>query len=573
MTEPVDSDAVRVTAQGVRWLVVPEFAEAVEKLDLRAARRPERSDAAELVKDSTTRSVIRLPDPLEPEGPGIYLKRDKFRDWQDSARHLVVPTKAHVEWRMSRALRRAGIPTCRVPAIGLRRRCLLPVEGFVVSREIVGAVPLGELLEEGTEGLEAAHPGYRRELREELAGLTARLLGAGFHHRDYHVGNILVRPEAPAGERLFVLDLHSVRRRRPSRRRVRGMLTMLAHSVHNRGVGDEERAEFLRSFLRRWDGGSESAAEDWLRELRSSKRRFRRRHVRSRTKRCLKESSLFTGEAWDRFRVHRRRSFPREAALEAVRRHRQRVAGGRDDVRVFRDGGQGGRTELSLVECAELPPCEGGQPARPEERRRGRVCVKAFRRDRWADRLKDVFRPRSRARAAWVAHRLFRAADLPAPAPLALLEARGRLAGRPDYLIVEAVENDGDLHEYVTTHELSPGERTALGRAVAKVLDRLGREEIYHPDTKPTNFLVREREGGYGLWLVDLDRARHGRPLSKRQWAKCLARLDAGLPGRVTLLDRMRCLRRLSKGRWSARERLRMARRVRRMSLARGPKW
>ncbi|KPK64956.1 MAG: hypothetical protein AMK73_04380, partial [Planctomycetes bacterium SM23_32] len=87
------------------------------------------------------------------------------------------------------------------------------------------------------------------------------------------------------------------------------------------------------------------------------------------------------------------------------------------------------------------------------------------------------------------------------------------------------------------------------------------------------NVLVRRTDDGFRLYLVDLERTRFDRPLTRDRWVKCLARLNAGLPASVSLLDRMRCLRACGRGRWSARERLSVARDVYALSLTRRPAW
>jgi hypothetical protein len=290
--------------------------------------------------------------------------------------------------------------------------------------------------------------------------------------------------------------------------------------------------------------------------------------MRSRTRRCMVESSLFTADRGGGFRVRRRRDFPLESALEAVQRHREALS--RED----REAGarkQGRRTEVSVVPCPAVPPFGVGQPAPPERVGRGRVCVKGFRRDTWRERLKDTLRLRSRARANWMAARGLRVRGVPAAQPLALLESRPKLSGRPDYFVMEALEADGTLHEAQDT--LSETERRELARAVARLLNLMAEEEVYHPDTKPTNLLVKLRDGGPKLWLVDLDRTRFDAPMTDGRWVKVLARLNAGLGTDIALLDRMRCLREISRGRWDAPKRKEMARRVYELSLARGPLW
>jgi hypothetical protein len=120
---------------------------------------------------------------------------------------------------------------------------------------------------------------------------------------------------------------------------------------------------------------------------------------------------------------------------------------------------------------------------------------------------------------------------------------------------------------------MATGLRRRLGLAVADLLSHLAEQEVYHPDTKPQNILVREEAGGFALWLVDLDRVRFARPLTRTHWVKSLARINSGLNADVSLLDRMRCLRECSRGRWNGAERLQIARDVHAMSLTRDYAW
>ncbi len=540
-------------ARGMLWRTVAGFAETIPLLDLDGLRQPRELPPAELVKDSTTRTVARLDDPVLPDGPGLYVKRYKFRDLTDWLRYALVPTKAEQEWRVSRALQAAGIPACDVLAIAERRRACLPQEGFLVSREIEDTRVLADFAGQEHEA------DLRAELLDELAALTAALANGGFYHRDCHAGNLLVRPEAPAGRRLFVTDLHAIRRRRVGLRRMTHMLAMLWPTVEQLG-GDEVR--FLRALLGNWRGGpepSEVSVRGLAHRVRRRRQRLHRRHVRSRTKRCLKESSLFTRDVTEDFVVHRRRDFPVEAALEAVRCH-ELAREGRSEEGEFRQRSR--RTEVSVCPCSIVPARTQGQPARPEELAPGRVCVKAFvRRSAW-ERVKDALRPRSRARAAWVAARGMQVRGIPAAQPIALLESRRKLSGRPDYLVTEAIEHDDTLYGVLRRGDLSPGDRRRLAEAVADLLHRMAEEGVYHPDTKPGNILVRREGGRYGLWLVDLDRAGFPRRLSRSRWVKTLARINAQVPPDVPVLERMRCLRLCGRGRWDARERLELAREV-----------
>ena len=71
--------------------------------------------------------------------------------------------------------------------------------------------------------------------------------------------------------------------------------------------------------------------------------------------------------------------------------------------------------------------------------------------------------------------------------------------------------------------------------------------------------------------IQESDRVRFGAPFTWTQWVKLLARLNAGLPAEVTVLDRLRCLRQTRWGeRWG---RLKLAREVYQLSVTRRPVW
>ncbi len=560
----------RIRSHGLRWLCVEEFAEFLPLVDVDRVRRPDELGPDELIKDNTVRTVARLPDPLDPGGPGLYVKRFKFRSRGERLKHLVLPTKPVAEWRACRALQAAGIPTCDVLAIAVRRSGGLPREGLLISREVAGSHELRTFMREQMAGREKAQPGSGREIVEELGVLTADVLNAGFRHTDYHMGNVLICPEEPAGRRLYVLDHHSFRFGM-TRGRAAVMLGMLSISFDALELSGRKREVFWSAFLDRWKvtaKADQAARARWLLRVGRCRKQIGRRHIRSRTKRCLIESTVFARERTRDFVLHRRRDFPLEAALEAVGRHEAAMAGNTEDVTVHR---QVRRTQLSICPCPAVPPLDAGRPAPADRVGPGLVCVKAYRRASLLERLKDLLRVRSRARTAWVAAHGFAVRGIPAARPLALLESRRKMAGAPDYLITEALETDGALDD-VTKRGMSVEDKKRLGIAVAELLRLLEAQRVYHPDTKPNNVLVRRTADGFRLWLVDLDRASFDARPTRDRTVKVLARLNAGLSREVTALDRMRCLRAYWGDR-DPRDRRRMARQVHELSLTRRPKW
>jgi hypothetical protein len=343
------------------------------------------------------------------------------------------------------------------------------------------------------------------------------------------------------------------------------MLVYLADSTRHLGIRAADRVRFLRRYLARRRG---SAPPEAVRRSAEAIRRNwnsrHRRHMKSRTRRCVVESSQFTSDRSPRFTIHRRRTLSLAHAHRAIRWHEKAVAGETSPATVLKDSS---RTQMTC--------CRLGDGTR--------VFVKAFLRTSTGERLKDTLRPRSRARGVWVAHRGFRVRGLSAPAGLALLEARHKLSGDPDYVLTRAADADLNLYELSNeTGPRDPGGRhlgladvdiRSLGRAVADLFRSLVEKRVRHRDMKPSNILVKQEEDGFSLTLVDLDRALFDVTWTRRHWVLHLAQCNAGLPGEISILSRMRALRRCARGRWDARQRLRIAREVLRKSLERNCAW
>jgi len=566
----LDTKPTYVQAGDIRWLVAEGFAAVLASLDWQGTRDLKSFPERWLVKDNTVRTVAHLPDPAVPDGPGYFVKRYKFRSFKEKLKHLVVPTKAMQEWRICGDLRASGIPTCEVLAAGEGRKRALLREAFLISQEIPHTVELKKFVL--GRGWHEREGNYKEQLVEELACLTGRLVRLGYYHRDFHAGNILIQPDSPRGYRLFVLDLHSVRKRKLRPRHVLRMLSMLANSTDLPGVTPADRLRFLVLFLRTWKGVGRVARGEvlwWAGQVESKRKVLHTRHMRSRTRRCLVQSTLFTRHNYGAYYVHRRRDFPVESACKAAELHMQTLAG--------RDAGcclckEGDRTAVTLCPCDSVPPFEVNRPAEPHQLREGVVCVKSFSHRSLGDRLKDVFRFRSRARQAWIGLSGFAARGLPAAKPLALLERRNRLGAGPDFLIMEALSDTCTLHQFAE-RPLRQDERRALTEALARLLNELFDKAVYHPDLKPTNVLVQDVGGEVKLWLVDMARVRFQSHGAKRRWIRYLSQLNAGLPLRITMLDRMRFLRMCSGGEWDGQERLRIAKAVYEKSLRRRPLW
>lgn len=341
-----------------------------------------------------------------------------------------------------RAVFRSGEAVLKV---FLRRSGRAQREARVLERAAVLGVPVPELLAAGpgwlvtrfVEGREA-----RRADLERILPVVRHMHAVGMLHGDLHLGNISITASGPV-----LLDVQRARFLRflPALLR-RRELGYLAHSL---GDPLPEALEGVR-FWRDWRA---------------------QRHWRSRTKRCLVESSAFTA-----FGVGFRRRDEDPGALEALL----------------------------------LEPTRG---ERIKERDGGIY--------RHGARIAKQHRNRSRARAAWIGAQG--------------LEARGirtarALAWRGRWLVME--DAGRTLSDWVEAsfERARPEERAELARALGELLACLHRRGVYHADLKANNICWTP---GRSARLLDYGKVRFGWRVPQRRRIKNLAQLNAALPDSV----------------------------------------
>jgi len=311
-------------------------------------------------------------------------------------------------------------------------------------------VPVPELLESGPSWLAtrfaSGRPAQRADLPELLSAIR-RMHDAGMLHRDLHLGNLWITPQGP----LF-LDVQKARflPHVPAllRRRERGYL---AHSLGDPLPEALEDARFWRAVRAQ-------------------------RHWRSRTRRCLVESSAFTRFA--------------RAGEPGFRRREVDAAA----------------LERALGDLASAAPIVHGAAGR------------LYRAHGWI--LKRHTSARA-ARLAWIAGHG--------------LEARGIATGRAlawsgCWLVME--DAGPTLTDWVdgSFAAAAGAVQDELARALARTLAALHERGIYHADLKANNWCW---QPGAEPRLLDYGRVHFGLRVSERRRAKNLAQLNAALPDLV----------------------------------------
>lgn len=162
-------------------------------------------------------------------------------------------SKAERSWRVARAMARAGIDTPEPLLLVESERPDGP--SYYVSRQVEGAEEARYLLRAVNAG-RAAETYPRVDVDAFLAALgraARRLHDAGFWHRDFSSGNVLVSWDGGGGPaRLALVDLNRTRagRRPTTNERLRDLSRMMIHRPE-----DQER--FLAAY---WDGAPRPSA-------------------------------------------------------------------------------------------------------------------------------------------------------------------------------------------------------------------------------------------------------------------------------------------------------------------------
>lgn len=482
-----------------------------------------------VVKKGPHRVVYRVE---LPEG-SVYVKHYLVPGWKAKVRQWVRRGKGRNEGRRTRYLDAIGVPTITPIALGEQRKKKFLFENYLITPAIPDAVPLDEFVEQR---LPAFPEPRRSRVRRNLAGavgeLTARLHDAGFVHRDFHPGNVLVRLEADDRPALAMIDLDALRVCRKLKwEDAQQNLALLNHYFWLRS-GRADRRRFLACYLR----ARRTAPDDvkaFARGIETSTRTWAEQLWRRWGKRCQGTNKYFKTlrglHAWsiasrdlDRAEVYALLEDPDSPFY-------------RPDSVILK------RSRTATV--VETTMTVKGAPAR--------VVYKRFNRKKWLDPLLTYFRP-SRAWQAWQAGQHMASRAVPTPPNLAFL-ARTR-AFRDDplfwylphetYLITLKSEPSVTLNDYAreVLPTLDPRTRRervrAITLALARLLRSLHERSLSDRDLKTSNILIEGDPDApdVKLSVIDLVGVRLIHPLPEHRRVQNLTRLHlslADVPGRT----------------------------------------
>jgi glycosyltransferase involved in cell wall biosynthesis/tRNA A-37 threonylcarbamoyl transferase component Bud32 len=482
-----------------------------------------------ILRDNPVRTSFILSDE-EDERP-IFVKKYKYRGTGDKAKYFFLPSKAKSEWKALNRFQKWGIPVPAPIAFGDGHLFTIPRESYLITKVIPDAIPLNEWAGDAR-GASSSKTSFRSRCTaaRKLGHLVREIHEKGVLYRDLHAGNILVAEGDSAEPSIYFIDLHKAYKlnRVPLHLRIRD-LAQLANSL---STSRAMRWRFLKAYGQRGNGSQGDLKEIAHRTVAKAENLWRV-HLKSRTKRCLINSSQFGVTRERGWKLYFNRTFEAPSLVDLVERFKKRGW-----TKLLKD------TPKSSV--ATLPfPTQSGTLT---------LCVKRVK-GRGILALGKALLKKDRARRSWVGTHGMRVRGISAPEPVALIEKPGLGLNRESYLLTTFLEGVKELNSYVIERFDRPlsldnqKEKESFITSLAKRLSDLHHKGIYHADLKSNNILVKE-EGplSWEFYFIDCDRVRFKSELNFKELSNNLAQINASISSCMTPSDRLRFFKDYARG-------------------------
>jgi tRNA A-37 threonylcarbamoyl transferase component Bud32 len=460
------------------------------------------SRLAVVVKSHPARVVYRVGLP----GGTVFVKHCRITGPRAWAREVIRPPKARLEFENALLLRDRGLPAVEPLAWGAPASPW-PGQSVLITRELTGAIPFQEYLDQHLPLRSAAEQRLRRrQLTTAFAQFLARLHDAGITHPDPHPGNLLLELPAGCEPRFTLIDLHAIRFGQP----LPWPATLANLVEYNRWFQlrsfRTERARFWQVYTqarRTVHPGHPTDRITRARQLEQATHQANLRHWIGREARLVRSNRQFRRVALGAVGGVVVRDLPETVVTTLLREPDALLH--EPTTRFLK------RCETSLVAEIELPTPTGPLPAVMK-----RVSAS------WLAAAKNLFR-RSAMMRSWVHGHALRIRGLPTPRPLAVLHRYRWGMPATGYLLVENVPAAVGLDEALRRLR-DRSARAQLVQRVARLLRTMHDRGVSHRDLKAANILVTADQQPVVIDLVGV-RTRRQVPLARR--ARELARLNA----------------------------------------------
>ena len=319
---------------------------------------------------------------------------------------------------------------------------------------------------------------------EKVISAVARVVSAiheeGFFYRDLHAGNILVDTSDDDTLVIYPIDFHKVWHfsKLPAWMRVRD-LAQLKNSLSS-SASDQWR--FLKEYTRQ-SPSIKNPLKEFAGQINKKASQLWRVHLRSRTKRCLVESSEFAVRKGTQLSLYYRKTYT-EGQIRAILK--QYDTGSLSSHRTVLKETLKERVS-SVTVSSQDGTCK-------------RFLIKESRFTGLCNSIVRTF-TRSRSKRSWIAARGLQVRGIQTPVAIALIEDKRLGLLKRTILITEFLDDAYELNDYVLKcfgtkdNLLKNNRKDCFIAELAHQLQKMHSQGIYHADLKSNNILVTEKGG------------------------------------------------------------------------------
>ncbi|MGR3179225.1 MAG: lipopolysaccharide kinase InaA family protein [Candidatus Anammoxibacter sp.] len=552
------NDFLNYSDGDIRWVIKREYSDKIIKFlkeTFPSINDPQSQTT--VVKSNAVRSVKTITIGKDDI---LYFKHYIPKGWRDLAKFTLFGSKAEREWRNGCEILKMGVSAGEPVAYGEKMRGFVVSDNFLMVKAIPESIPISDILS-GTVFQNESGFKEKREILRRLSVFIIKLHKNGILHKDLHAGNILVNAGILDSQRsdplisdsktnnlsndlkntetgFSIIDLHDVRCKRALSLNTK--LKNLASNLYSltkycsRPQVLFVMKEYLNICLK------DQSEKHTIKHVNNLIIHFKRRHMLSRSKRCLKNSSGFSVKSYKNiddlmrasYRVYFRKSYNNGIINAAIKIHNESKKLHPDHV--IKD-----TPRVSVTAFRITDNVDNGD----EKSFDGTICVKEHKNPGVFRQIREAVLA-SRGKKAWYAANGFVVRKQATPMSIALVEIRKWGLLKSSLVISEYIEQATLVYIYVSNC-LSTSAGVTRKRnfieAFARSFKNIHKEGIFHADLKGGNILVKEiGETGWEFFYLDLDRVSFKKSVTKYEIIKNLTQLNASLPNEFSFSDRMR---------------------------------
>lgn len=473
----------------------------------------------ETVRRSSFKKVLKYTYNQE----SFYIKQYTVKNNLEAIKSLVSISKAKREWNKGNLLLKNNLLTAEPVAAGEKRCFGMLKESYIISRTIPGSMPLKERLVD-TQQLSAEYrPINKNTLLRKFISFIKMIHEHGFFHGELHAENILVDKNDYT---FYLIDVGRIkfRKRLPESRKIYD-LARFFYSVLDI-CANNEIAELIDNYISNTLTAKDK--EIFHKSVFDEIYKIKRRLWNGRTKKCLKDNTVFKITTYGRYTINMRREWDVNMLVDLINEHILSFKKKSDNV-----------IKSSLK--------TGVTRVRVSNEKTKSVCIKEYRYPSFLKRFLRSFIS-SPARKAWFAAHGILALNFLTPQPIALIEEKKFSMLKKSFLIMEDISDFLPSYKYISEKfscydKVTVEKKQMFVSRLAASLRQFHDSGVYHSDLKGSNIMITELPDTWNIFYIDLDRVYFNKRITLKKKIKNLTQLNASMPNCITYTDRLRFYR------------------------------